>query len=142
MVAISFACLVVGFGLGPSSMAQVLAIQHIAPERERGVATALVPFSRTVGGSLGVGALGGVLAAGLTSRLGAEAVGAADALARAGANAPEAAAVRTALAGSLTPVFLLLLGLGAVNLWLTAHFPGLARSEAGSDAREVVAEAL
>jgi MFS family permease len=141
MVAISTACFVVGFGLGPSSMAQVLAIQHLAPERERGVATALVPFSRTVGGSLGVGVLGGVLAAGLTSRLGPQAVAAADALARSGTNAPESAAFRSALAGSLMPVFLLLLGLGVINLWLTAHFPGLARGEAESEAREVVAEA-
>jgi hypothetical protein len=141
MVAISAACLVVGFGLGPSSMSQVLAIQHLAPERERGVATALVPFSRTVGGSLGVGALGGVLAAGLTSRLGAEAAAAADGLARSGAGAADSAGFRAALAASLMPVFLLLLGLGVINVWLTAHYPGLAGSETGSEAREVVAEA-
>jgi MFS family permease len=141
MAAISTACLVVGFGLGPCSMAQVLAIQHIAPERERGVATALVPFCRTVGGSLGVGALGGILAAGLTTRLGAEAVAATTGLGRAGAGNPGSEAVQAAIAGSLTPVFLSLLGLGVVNLWLTSHFPGLNRGEAESEAREVVAEA-
>ena len=105
------------------------------------MATALVPFFRTVGGSLGVGALGGVLAAGLTARLGAEAAAAANALTGAEANTAQAGLVRSALAGSLTPVFLLLLGLGLVNLWLTAHFPGLARAEAESEARDVVAEA-
>src|SRR5450830_305801 len=67
---ISAACGVVGAGLGPSSLSQVLAIQHVAPERQRGVATSLVPFFRTVGGSIGVGALGGVFAAGVASRLG------------------------------------------------------------------------
>ena len=67
---ISAACAIVGLGLGPSSLAQVLAIQQVAPEPQRGVATSLVPFFRTVGGSLGVGALGGVLTAGLAARLG------------------------------------------------------------------------
>src|SRR6266542_3820500 len=66
----SVACAVIGAGLGPSSISQVLAIQHVAPERHRGVATSLVPFFRTVGGSIGVGALGGVFAAGVASRLG------------------------------------------------------------------------
>ena len=62
---ISAACAIVGAGLGPSSIAQVLAIQNVVAERQRGVATSLVPFFRTVGGSIGVGALGGLLAAGL-----------------------------------------------------------------------------
>jgi hypothetical protein len=106
-------------------MAQVLAIQHLAPERERGVATSLVPFFRTVGGSLGVGALGGVLSAGLASRLGTGAATAAGALAAGDATSTQAIAVRAALAGSLIPVFILLFVLGAVNLWLTPHFPGL-----------------
>ena len=53
---ISAACALVGAGLGPCSMSQVLAIQFVAPERQRGVATALVPFFRSAGGSLGVGA--------------------------------------------------------------------------------------
>ena len=41
--------------------------------RHRGVATSLVPFFRAVGGALGVGALGGLLATGLSRRLGPEA---------------------------------------------------------------------
>ena len=67
---ISAACAIVGAGLGPSSIAQVLSIQNVVAERQRGVATSLVPFFRTVGGSIGVGALGGLLAAGLAMRLG------------------------------------------------------------------------
>src|SRR5262249_18163737 len=38
---ISAACALVGLGLGPCSISQVLAIQHVAPERVRGVATSL-----------------------------------------------------------------------------------------------------
>ena len=82
---ISAACAVVGAGLGPSSMSQVLAIQNVVAERERGVATSLVPFFRTIGGSIGVGALGGLLAAGLARRLGAAAETAGRLLAAGGA---------------------------------------------------------
>jgi hypothetical protein len=70
---ISAACAVVGAGLGPSSMSQVLAIQNVVAERQRGVATSLVPFFRALGGAVGVGALGGLLAMGLSQRLGAAA---------------------------------------------------------------------
>ena len=55
------ACALVGCGLGFAGLTQVLAIQHTTPESIRGVATSLVPFFRAVGGSLGVGALGGLL---------------------------------------------------------------------------------
>src|SRR5262249_48952497 len=67
---ISAACALVGMGLGPVATSQMLAVQHAAPESERGVASSLVPFFRTLGGSLGVGALGGVLSAGLGRHLG------------------------------------------------------------------------
>src|SRR5262249_61243635 len=67
---ISASCAIVGAGLGPMSLAQILAIQHVVSERQRGVATSLVPFFRTIGGSLGVGALGGILSAGLSRHLG------------------------------------------------------------------------
>ncbi|MBK6405856.1 MAG: MFS transporter [Holophagales bacterium] len=48
---ISLACGLVGLGLGPSSLSQVLVIQHVVPRNRRGIATSLVPFSGTVGGS-------------------------------------------------------------------------------------------
>ena len=51
---ISAACAVVGCGLGPTALSQLLAVQEDAPAEQRGVATSLVPFFRTVGGSLGV----------------------------------------------------------------------------------------
>jgi MFS family permease len=116
---ISGACALLGAGLGPSSMSQVLAIQAEAPERERGVATSLVPFFRTVGGALGVSALGGILAAGLARRLGAAAGAASQVLS--GGSAP---GVRDAIAASLLPVFVVLLLLALVNVLLTRRFPG------------------
>jgi MFS family permease len=123
---ISAACAVVGAGLGPSSMAQVLAIQNVVEERERGVATSLVPFFRAIGGSIGVGALGGLLAAGLDRRLGAAAETAGRLLASGGAGGGGAAAsaeFRLAIEGSLIPVFAILVALAVVNLLVTNGFP-------------------
>ena len=126
---VSAACAVVGAGLGPSSLSQVLAIQHVAPERQRGVATSLVPFFRTVGGSIGVGALGGVFAAGVASRLGSGMEAASRLLAgphgppAAGQPAVAPALFRLAIERSLLPVFAVLLGLAAINLFLASGFP-------------------
>lgn len=116
---ISLACGLVGLGLGPSSLSQVLVIQHLVPEERRGVATSLVPFSRTVGGSIGVGALGGILAAGLGRRLGPAADAAGHLLEGGAATTPE---LRLAIERSLLPVFAVLLVLAAVNLLVTARY--------------------
>jgi MFS family permease len=62
---ISAACALIGMGLGPLATSQMLAVQHAAPETERGVASSLVPFFRALGGALGVGTLGGLLSSGL-----------------------------------------------------------------------------
>ena len=133
---ISAACAIVGSGLGLSSMSQVLAIQNVVSERQRGVATALVPFFRTIGGSIGVGALGGLLAAGLALRLGPAAESAGRLLA-AGSSSPaaapvDAAAFRVAIERSLLPIFGILLALGIVNLFVTSRFPDQAEALADS----------
>jgi MFS family permease len=116
---ISLACGFVGLGLGPSSLSQVLVIQHVVPEERRGVATSLVPFSRTVGGSIGVGALGGILAAGLAQRLGPAADTAGSLLTGGAATSP---ALRLAIERSLLPVFAVLFVLAAVNLLVTGRY--------------------
>jgi len=129
---ISIACAVVGAGLGPSSLAQVLSIQHVVPERQRGIASSLIPFSRTVGGSIGVGALGGVFTAGLAARLGGGIEAASGLLAGGHPSAASGAAAslpiaptlfRQAIESSLLPVFGVLLGLAAVNVFLASGFP-------------------
>ena len=138
---ISAACAVVGAGLGPSSMAQVLAIQNVVEERERGVATSLVPFFRAIGGSIGVGALGGLLAAGPRSparRGGRDG----RAPARRGSRrrerlpvAPEA--FRVAIERSLIPVFAILAALAVVNLAVTGGFPEHASADGKALRRSV-----
>jgi MFS family permease len=137
VVWISAACAVVGAGLGPSSLAQVMAIQEAAPERQRGVATSLIPFSRTLGGSVGVGALGGLFAAGLASRLGSGMEAASRLLAgshaaSAGGTTIAPSLFRQAIERSLLPVFAVLLALAAVNLFLVSGFPETTASAAKS----------
>jgi MFS family permease len=135
---ISAACGMVGLGLGPCSIAQILAVQHVVPERQRGVATSLAPFFRTVGGSLGVGALGGILSAGLSHRLGPLAESAGRLL------SPQAAAsgppppvplhvLGQAIERSLLPVFAILAALAVVNVALASRFPERDRGSAGGE---------
>jgi MFS family permease len=132
--AITATCALIGCGLGPSSMSQVLAIQHAADERQRGVATSLVPFFRATGGALGVGALGGLLATGLSRRLGpeAEAAGALLAHGHAAAAAPaDVARLGSALEGALLPVFVVLLVLSVLNVAAASSFPRSLEPETG-----------
>ncbi|HYB52277.1 MAG TPA: MFS transporter [Thermoanaerobaculia bacterium] len=131
---ISATCGVVGAGLGPSSLSQVLGIQHVAPEPQRGIATSLVPFFRTVGGSVGVGALGGVFAAGVAARLGSGLEAASRLLvgqrAEPGSTLPvDPVLFRQSIERSLLPVFAVLLGLAAINLFVASGFPRKAGEE-------------
>src|SRR5206468_1615126 len=54
-----------GIGLGFANTALLIAVQTSVAWRQRGVATASTMFFRTIGGTLAVGALGGVLASAL-----------------------------------------------------------------------------
>lgn len=55
-----------GMGLGFANTPLIIAVQSCVPWERRGVATASTMFSRTIGGTLSVGILGGVLAAALS----------------------------------------------------------------------------
>jgi MFS family permease len=130
---ISAACALIGMGLGPLATSQMLAVQHAAPETERGVASSLVPFFRALGGALGVGALGGLLSAGLHRHLGTAADAAGRLIAGHGGALPPGLtpfAVRHAIAGSLLPVFGVLLVLALVNVVVAGRFPGRAQDPA------------
>ncbi len=121
---VSAACGLMGLGLGPSSLSQLLAVQHVVPQERRGMATSLVPFFRTAGGSLGVVGLGAFL----TARLGASPDAAASLL-RPGAAVPEG--LRATLHDALIPVFGALLVLSLLNLGTAARLPkGAARAPA------------
>jgi MFS family permease len=126
---ISAACALIGMGLGPLATSQMLAVQHAAPETQRGVASSLVPFFRALGGALGVGTLGGLLSAGLDRHLGKAADVAGRLLAGHEATLPPGVtpfAVRHAIARSLLPVFGVMLVLAIVNVAIAGRFPGRA----------------
>lgn len=53
--------LVLGVGLGAVNQNLVLVVQNAAPQRDLGAASSLAAFFRTMGGSIGVSALGAVL---------------------------------------------------------------------------------
>lgn len=50
--------LVSGFGFGPASMSYLLAAQEAVDHTQRGIVTSGVTFFRTIGGAVGIGALG------------------------------------------------------------------------------------
>lgn len=56
-----------GVGLGFANTSLLIAVQTSVEWRQRGIATASTMFARTIGGTLAVGALGGILAATLLS---------------------------------------------------------------------------
>jgi EmrB/QacA subfamily drug resistance transporter len=60
-----------GIGMGTISLTYLIAVQNSVPWNQRGVATASNQFSRTIGGAIGVAALGAVLNGQLNSRLAA-----------------------------------------------------------------------
>ncbi len=60
---------VVGFGLGATMPIFVLAVQNAAPPQLIGAVTSLIQFFRTMGGTLGVAILGGILTHHTTSEL-------------------------------------------------------------------------
>jgi MFS family permease len=61
--------IVVGLGMGPTSLSYILGVQNAVDWDRRGVATGAVTFVRTMGGALGVGVLGATLGFDLSHRL-------------------------------------------------------------------------
>lgn len=101
-----------GVGMGLANTSMIISIQASTPWEQRGVATATNLFARSMGGALGVGALGGVLAARL---------GAGDAVVREAASmSPEQ---RAALASSLGLIFWAIAAVAALNAALALLYP-------------------
>lgn len=119
--AIRAAMFVYGLGMGLTVTAQLLAVQSQVSHDERGVATATNLFSRSMGGALGVGALGAVLAAALGEHLSPETVSAL--LSPHGARSASGDAVAAALGDALAPVWWTLAALALVNVVVVAFYP-------------------
>jgi EmrB/QacA subfamily drug resistance transporter len=110
----SMATGVTGLGMGLISTPTLVAIQTAVSWRQRGQATGLVQFSRTIGGSVGTGLLGALLAA----AVGPLASAILDPIGRASIPAATLAAARGQLDAGLGWIYLILAlaALGALGL--------------------------
>jgi MFS family permease len=128
---------VIGMGMGPTSLSFILDVQNSVARDRRGTATSAVMFARMMGGALGVGVLGAALGLELARRLaGAPGVDIAAAL------RPETherltpellLTVQTALGHSLRDVFLEMAGLASLAIVCSLGLRG-GRAESHADA--------
>jgi EmrB/QacA subfamily drug resistance transporter len=135
-----------GIGMGLSATAFIIAAQNAVGWAERGIATASITFSRTIGGAIGVAALGTVLSASMATRLSALPESARDVNAlldpavRSTLSPAMLETMRTALADSLVYVYLGVLSIAVVAfLVVLLGFPrgsikDLQAAEAGESA--------
>jgi EmrB/QacA subfamily drug resistance transporter len=96
---------VTGLGMGLSSTTILVVIQGAVSWQQRGVATGLVQFSRTIGGAVGVGMMGGIL----TLFVGAASSAILDPTRGAGGGSPALDAARLSLADGLGWIYRILL---------------------------------
>jgi len=118
---------VYGLGLGFANTPLIIAVQTSVPWNRRGVATASTMFFRTIGGTLAVGLLGGVLA-GAVAQAGAHPELAEKLLgpARAAIPAGDLAAIAAALQGAMSVVFWAVAAIALAALLVATRFPPLA----------------
>jgi EmrB/QacA subfamily drug resistance transporter len=130
----SLACALTGLGMGFSSTTLLIIIQGSVEWQRRATATGLVQFSRTIGGSVGVGVMGGVLAA----FVGTASSAILDPIGRNQLTAAQLAAGRAALADGLGVVFWLMAAAAAAACALAFRtMPDVRLGEAHEGARAV-----
>jgi EmrB/QacA subfamily drug resistance transporter len=98
------ACAVTGLGMGLASTTLLVVIQGAVTWDRRATATGLVQFSRTIGGAVGVGIMGGILAA----FVGTASSAILDPIARAAEGPAALEAARDALSSGLVVVYWLM----------------------------------
>ncbi len=121
-------CFALGLGLGFANTALIIAVQDSVQWRQRGVATAVLLFSRSIGGAVSVGGLGALLSASIGQTEGRQML---DELLRPGPKTIGSAslgAVHDALAGGLVDVFRTLVALAALAWLATLSFPRTTQS--------------
>jgi predicted MFS family arabinose efflux permease len=134
---IMMAMMIAGCGLGFLSTPLLIAVQSAVAWGQRGVATSTVLFFRTIGGAVGVAALGALFNAHLAGAAGgASGVNAALEPALRSRLAPAALAELTAaIRGGLDSVYLVLAVVGALSIGIALLFPpGTASALALSEA--------
>ncbi|MGD0248733.1 MAG: MFS transporter, partial [Candidatus Limnocylindrales bacterium] len=101
VAALGEAC--VGLGMGLSSVTILVMVQASVPWQRRAVATGLVQFSRTIGGAVGVGLLGGIV----TAAAGSASAAVLDPVGRNLIPAAQLASMRSDLSAGLEWVFII-----------------------------------
>jgi hypothetical protein len=122
---IRLAMLILGLGMGFTSMPYLLGVQNAVPWRLRGVATSTVQFFRTIGGAVGVSLLGALFNARLLAVAGptANANVALEPALRAHLAPAELAHLSAAMLHGLQGVYLVLAMVCAVTFALAFLFP-------------------
>lgn len=136
LLLIQFFMFFIGAGMGFASTALILSVQTAVSWEQRGVATASTMFFRTIGGTLAVGLVGGIV----TGNLGADAAE----LARLGAEGLSPALLSSLRSGLLLS-FWIAVGLAAATFAVGVVFPkdrdlqpgGLGAEAAGAGIRSV-----
>jgi hypothetical protein len=128
---------VIGMGMGPTSLCYILDVQNTVARDRRGTATGAAIFARTMGGALGVGLLGAALGFELARRLaGATGIDVAAAL-RPETHAllapAQLLAVQDALGRSLRDAFFEMAGMAALAAVCSLGLRG-GRAESHADA--------
>jgi len=129
-----------GVGLGLANTALLIAVQTTVEWRQRGVATASTMFARTIGGTLAVGVLGGILGAALRRD---ESIpdGAADQLLGPGHGAGLTSSVLNALSASLQSglgiIFWAIAGIALASAAISLVFPNIPVTSTGSASGEM-----
>ena len=103
------ACAITGLGMGLTSTTLLVVIQGAVAWQRRAVATGLVQFSRTIGGAVGVGVMGGVL----TAFVGTASSAILDPVARATVSSQVAVTARDSLSAGLSVTYLLMFAAAA-----------------------------
>ena len=135
-VVAAVACAIVGFGMGFLSTTTVVTIQSSVEWERRGQATGLVQFSRTIGGAVGVGVMGAILAAAVGPLAGAIL----DPIARGSVSATDLAGARAGLETGLGWIYLILVATSVATLALAfrtmpqMHVAGVRGPTIGADA--------
>jgi EmrB/QacA subfamily drug resistance transporter len=116
---------VTGLGMGLSATTILVMVQAAVPWQRRAVATGLVQFSRTIGGAVGVGLLGGLV----TASVGPSSAIILDPIGRNYIPANQLAAMQSSLSGGLEWVFVILVVDAAVVAAVALRFMPAVRIE-------------
>jgi MFS family permease len=139
IVAVGAIAALVGIGLGWTSSPVLVAVQTSVGYRQRGAATSLVQFARSLGGAAGVAALGSLL----TTSLGSSAAQASvllDPVARRSLDPATVAPLRSGLADGLHAVYVAMVAIAIASTLLARRLPRDLPAEAETRATALSAD--